>query len=302
MKKLLFIPLLFLFVISEAQFTKSGGFLKTGSSFMTAQTSEEGEGGYTDKYTTLLAAYTTVPHDTIKTKQNALIYSLDSAGYWDRMDVLYVFANDDGTDALINWINPGTFNADNVHSTAFTAWQGFTGDGSNDYISTNYIPSSDGTNYIQNSGSVGIYIRSNIAEGYNVFGAHETAPTAIDTYLNPYDETPGWHLSRLNDASNTSGAQINANTSMGLWILSRNASNSVKIYWKNSQEDSETDASTGVNTIEFWILGANPAYNSYSSHEVSIFFIMNGIADATEAGKINTIIERYMDSLYKGVE
>lgn len=39
MKKLIFIPLLFLFVFCEAQFTKGGGgFLKTGSSFMTAPT------------------------------------------------------------------------------------------------------------------------------------------------------------------------------------------------------------------------------------------------------------------------
>jgi hypothetical protein len=36
MKKILIIPLLFLFVLTNAQFTKSGSFLKTGSGFMTA--------------------------------------------------------------------------------------------------------------------------------------------------------------------------------------------------------------------------------------------------------------------------
>jgi hypothetical protein len=29
---------------------------------------------------------------------------------------------------------------------------------------------------------------------------------------------------------------------------------------------------------------------------------MDGVADATEAGKINTIIERYMDAIGTGVE
>ena len=130
MKKLLIVPILLLSILCNAQFTKGGGtFLKTGSGFMTAPTVVV---DFYDEYDPIYAAFTTKPSSTIAAYQEALVYSLDTldfaggASVWDRMDVFYVFANNIEANALINWVNPGTFDADNVSSTSFTAYEGFT--------------------------------------------------------------------------------------------------------------------------------------------------------------------------------
>jgi hypothetical protein len=70
MKKLIFIPLLILSVLCNAQFTKGGGmFLKTGNSFMTASTEV---GGETNTLLTNLVAYYSFDETTGTTFNDAV--------------------------------------------------------------------------------------------------------------------------------------------------------------------------------------------------------------------------------------
>ena len=60
-----------------------------------------------------------------------LAHRLDTSGYWERMEMFYMFANPDTSKQLINWANPGT------NPVEFVTYPGYTGNGSA-YISTRY--------------------------------------------------------------------------------------------------------------------------------------------------------------------
>lgn len=63
-----------------------------------------------------------------------LVGTLQDAGVWDRLDLLYVLAAADGPSALINWRQPGVHDLTAVGGPAFTKDRGFTGDGSSAWL------------------------------------------------------------------------------------------------------------------------------------------------------------------------
>ena len=102
------------------------------------------------------------PNAAQQTAQNALVASLKGgANVWDELDGLYVFANNGSEDfALINWKNlTSAAEADAINSIAWASDNGFTGNGSDNYIDTNFVPnaSSPVTKFQVDSASVGIY-------------------------------------------------------------------------------------------------------------------------------------------------
>ena len=290
MKRILsIIAALLLITAANGQFTKSGGtLLRTGSSFMAV--AEEPTPDFYDEYDIIYAAFATKPHDTIADLQEALVYSLDTAGYWARMDYFSVAAHqyEDGT--LINWINPVLNDATNVSSTAWTQFVGYNGDGSADYINTNWNPSTDGINFSQDDCSIGIFLMENIQEdNVYVFGAYEGTH---QTYFRPYSTTGG-----LGGAisSNATFAAAGVTDARGLWIVTRTASNATAVYQNRTTMDTDTDASTGLPNSSMGILNRIGA-NGYSSNTYAIFFAMDGV-NQTEADEISEILNAYITSI-----
>lgn len=243
-----------------------------------------------DEYDTVYAAFATKPHDTIADLQEALVYSLDTAGYWDRMDILYVLASHTEADGLINWISPSEYTATNVSSTTWAQWIGFTGDGTADYLNTNWNPSTDGVNYTQDDGSVGIYVSQDIQEdNVYVFGAYNGTN---QTYFRPRSTTGG-----LGGAinSNLTFAAAGVSTAVGLWIVTRTASNATEVYQDGTSMDSDTDASVGLPNNDMGILNRIGG-NGFSSNTVMLFFAMDGMTDA-EAIEISDIINIYITAI-----
>lgn len=83
----------------------------------------------------LFARMTTQPTDARKTVINTFITSLKTAGVWDKLDAMYVFAAANQQAALLNWI-ADTNNATAENSPAFTADEGIQGNGTNSYDNT----------------------------------------------------------------------------------------------------------------------------------------------------------------------
>jgi hypothetical protein len=88
----------------------------------------------------IFAAFTTPPTTARKEIINNVVADLVLSGVWNELDVLHVYAAADSQAALINWKSPGTFNGTLFNAPAFAADRGFTGNGSNAYISTGYTP------------------------------------------------------------------------------------------------------------------------------------------------------------------
>ena len=95
--------------------------------------------------------YTTVAQSH---KQNRLMLGLKSSGAWAKLDLFYVFATNATPDtaALVNW-KSGFPNGTLVNSPTFNANQGFTGNGTDAYIDTNFDPTISGINYTQDNAS-----------------------------------------------------------------------------------------------------------------------------------------------------
>ena len=124
---------------------------------------------YSNEYQPIYDLFTTKPDVSVADAQNTMVSSLVGAGLWDRMDIFYLFANNASDNALINWKNPGTYDADKVGASEFTTMEGYEGS-TGDFISTNFIPASNGVNYALDSAGIGIYPRFDIQENNYLFG------------------------------------------------------------------------------------------------------------------------------------
>lgn len=257
---------------------------------------------YTSEYQTLLDTWATDPTGDTLNFQNELIDSLINypsveSPYWDRMDALWVFAQNNSTNAYTNWINPGTNDVSDPGSTepSFTEWEGFTGNGTDDTLSTNYNPTTDATNYAQDDATFSIYVMNDIGgESVSSFGYNGTN----DVYFRPRGGSSTNGYFKLNTTDTYPISEIS--DSKGLWIVARRASNDNEVYLNGSSAGTSVQVSTGVPNGDLIIFNDGDG-SGYSSHQFAIIFIMDGIND-TEAAQLNRFFERYMDHLGTGVQ
>lgn len=103
---------------------------------------------------TWVAAFSSEPDNTRKALYDTYVGALKAASVWTKFDIIYLFAAHTSQAALINGKNPGTFDCTLVNAPTFTADRGFTGNGSSAYVSTGYVPSTNGSQYLVNSAHV----------------------------------------------------------------------------------------------------------------------------------------------------
>ena len=293
MKKLYFgILLLLLPIICFGQV--SGGLITNSAHYSSSSS-------YTTEYQALLDDWTTDPTGDTLTWQNDLIYSLDTLGVWDGMDVFYVFANvtNDNDEALVNWINPGTHDATLVNAPTFTRLEGFTGNASTNYINLNYNLTDDGVNAIQDSTTIGIYNRVDFGSGtYTDIGAGDADDDEIlAVYSSLSNSVALCYVNRSNQVT------FSNSNSQGFYVATRFQSDTVEYYKNGSLEAAENQSSTGVSQYDIYILALDSAgtADNYSPAQVSIAFVMRGTRSPTEMADMFTIIETYMDNIGTGV-
>lgn len=257
-------------------------------------------GAYEPEYQDVLSAMTTDPTGDTLTWQNDMVKSLIDGGYWDRMDLLYIFATTDngGNEALLNWIAPtGAQNATAVDAPTWTALEGYAGDATADYINTNYDPSTDATNFILNSATIAVYNRVEVAG--NLYDMGVVSGTDQISFSSEYGSST---YSRIN--SNTSNTK-SSSTSIGFFMTTRTSSTNVEVYRNGVSLGSETNInSTAIPSgQDLIILGRNfgGTPQDFTNNQCSIALVMDGVSDA-DALAINTIFETYMDNLGKGIQ
>ena len=87
----------------------------------------------------------------------------------DIFDCMYILAGETEESSLKNIVK-NAHHCTNISATIFTALEGFTGDGIADSLLTNYIPSTDGVNYVLNDAGFGIYARTTRVAGTQASG------------------------------------------------------------------------------------------------------------------------------------
>ena len=173
----------------------------------------------------VIAEGITLPDGIQQIAGDLLIRELKVAGVWDKLDVFYVFATNNSALATLNWINPSAHRATLHSSPTFVAKKGFEGDGSSSYLSLNYNPSTNATNYTQNSASIGLYTNgdNNVGDTADYGDDAFDFPIALDANTRirfPHKTTGG---NRVN-SSGAPSPQLFPSGSAGLIGLQRTSS------------------------------------------------------------------------------
>lgn len=164
------------------------------------------------------------------TERNAYIVMINGMvadGIWAKLDLLYVFATNTITTALLNLVNT-SFTAANTGTLTFTADQGFTGTGVvGGFIDTGWVPSINAVQYTLNAGMTGAYIRSSRVTTNNMtaYGCNNVAGTSYSYFRGR--NASGNTEADLNSA--TFGGFANANA-QGSWVLNRTSSSNIDVF------------------------------------------------------------------------
>ena len=255
-----------------------------------------GLGGFCAEYQTVYDSFATPPSEAIAVAQNTMVCGLVSDGVWAKLDLFYLFAQTVNTasEALVNWVNPGTYDAVLNNAPTFVALEGFTTAlTGTKYIKTNWNPTDDGINYTQNSASAGIYIRTNVAENGIDFGLFENHGLYIRTRA-----AADGYTARVNSVASNNGTSTD---SRGFWIITRENSASENVY-RNKVVDNLVTASTGLGAYDFMVGGENSGGTpgNYCNKQYSVFFT-GGALTSAEVTIMTDAVEVYMDSNSKGV-
>lgn len=216
---------------------------------------------YSTEYQTymaaVLAAGGTLPDtDLKKIQEDAFFRALKSEGVWDAADQIFLLSTKGSSAAaLINAKNPGVKNGTLVASPTFVSGEGFTFNGTTQYIRTNYIPNTDGVNLVQDDVGVWFYTpTSEAASGTKVeFGGAGAA--LIHGLLVSLFVTGSNINTRVHAAT---GFNAGATGSDGFYHFRRTSSTAVAAYRNGVLAGTASITSTGKTTVEIYI----GAYNN----------------------------------------
>jgi len=222
----------------------------------------------------------TAPSAAQQTLQNTLVTDLKTAGVWDKLDALYIMANDGSSEfGLLNWASPSTFALSEIGQLTFTSNQGFTG-GSGANINTGINMGVDTTQFNQSTlnGSFGGW-------SYNTKTPSGQALMGDELDVNNL---------RGGSADSIFGERAGSSTLVsGLYHMNADGTDSAQ-YINGSQIVTETlgPLQTTTNTMHLLSEGGTTAY---STDTISIFFIGGDLS--AEASDLYNAFNTYMSAL-----
>jgi hypothetical protein len=228
-------------------------------------------------------------------KQNNLVLSLKAGGIWNKLDVLYIFANDGGSDfATLNWKSPSANQSTLINTPTFTANEGFIGNGTSSYINTNYTPSTVGNNYQLNDCSFGYWAFSGLQTG----GTRVNVGTRNSSLSGLAYPVGGSENTLFINTNNTLNGNLSASSSnLGLRHFNRASSSGSRYYNSTGLVGSNTNISFDISNFPFFVSAINTANTPslYTITEISIMFA--GSSLATENTALNNAFNTYITSL-----
>lgn len=162
-------------------------------------------------------------------------------------DIMYVLAGETQESSLRNIVK-NSHHATAVNSPTFYTNDGVLFNGTNNYITTNYKPHTDGVNYTQDNASMGVHVRNEGSYGnYMAMGARESTtkyvnivPISNVTYMQ--------YETRINSGANPY-TQDTVSDGTGLLIVTRNGSSETSLYsYRNTTKYSAKSGITGNTT------------------------------------------------------
>ena len=224
-----------------------------------------------------------------KTIINTLIAGLRTDGNLTKLDRLWLFANTTTGNAVIDVI--GNNAATLVNAPAFVADQGYTGDGATSYMNLQFTPSTQGTNFVQNSASMGFYSRTDSIQGNKVDLGSDNGTIYNKIYGR---DTGGVIYSYINDTSATMPSAAAAN-SLGLISVRRTDATNCAVFQNGTSLLAYTGNSGIIDNVQY-ALASNDAGTPlrFTTRQLSCIYFGSGAIDQSA---LYTRIQQYMTDL-----
>jgi len=219
-------------------------------------------------------AFSTPPTAARRALINNFVTALKLAGVWPLLDVLYVFAAAAQQAALINWINPGTFNGTLSGSPTFAADRGFTGSGS-PFVNSNFNPTTaPSPQFTQNSASMGGRALTSVAN--EIIGGYVMAANTNTQLF--VTATPTLRIGI--NAAGVLTHDFTVSPATGLFSGSRTDANNTQAYQNGASLGTYSTASGAPNNDNLgFICGAG----SFGASQIASGFIGGALTPAQHA-------------------
>jgi hypothetical protein len=229
-----------------------------------------------------------------------LINGLVSDGVWSKLDVLYIFATQDTTTALLNLVST-SFNGTANGSPSFTADRGYTGvDASNTvYINSGFNPTTASSpQFTTNSCHVSAWADNAVTAGSSggaVMGQSGAGGSSNVTTIHArYSDGNAYF--RINDATPLSG--FTSASSVGHWLASRTGASASVGYKNGSTFGTPNQAAGTITSNNFFVLAYNQngTAASGSACQITMASIGAGLT-ATDATNFYSRLRSYMTAV-----
>lgn len=199
----------------------------------------------------------TMPTPAQQHIQSQLMRALKYAGVFNKEDAFWVFANNGSAEfSTINWKTPTAHQVTIVNAVTWARNGGFTGNGTDAYLDTNYNPSTQGVNYVQNDASRWAWVAT---DGGSFIDGTATNNTQL------MNSTSGTSQ-RINQGTTALAAAVDF-SGTGLMSINRTSSTNVEAF-KNTTQTSTTATSAAPSSLNQMIFRSN---TSYAAHNISAY-------------------------------
>lgn len=210
------------------------------------------------------------PSLSFKSAVDTFITDLQGYGIWSQLDVLYLLANETEQGACINMVNPTEFTLIPVNSPTWSPLLGYTGNGSNAYLDTTFIPAYHGVNYTLNSACIGAYNRTSGNHAGQIFGVNQGGKAIL--YPQFTDGKTYFSANATTEANFTSADRVSA-----LSVVRPNSAN-IAFYNRGLSQNSQAIASVSLASGRVFILANNQngTPNNFTNKNISMFWMGSG--------------------------
>lgn len=233
----------------------------------------------------LVARMTTPPTTEREVVINDLIKGLKDADFWDRIDVLKLYAAADSQAACLNWKST-SFNSVVNGANTFTADEGFTGAGGTGI--SEYNMGTAGGNYTQNDNFIGVYSRVTSA-GYpaGVLLGYDSGAQPVLIYQQTLGDTD-----RARVQSNDEISAVDSNVGPSFFSLARNGASTG--YFVGSGF-TQTSISTSVAVLNETLKVLS--VNSVSGTSQVMAFVAGGYFSLVERDALKVLLDDYLTAV-----
>lgn len=179
------------------------------------------------------------------------IFETSMGSNLDEFDRLWIHGLSNNVAARTSFVNPASTIVSAVNSPTFLPNVGYQGNGTTQYLDTNYNPLTQGVKYTLNNASGFAYISSNVVGGA-AFGTYDNVNAPAFLYPQFAANQPVYYINSIAIGSNGTG------NSLGLATVNRNGSASINLYKNGTLNSSATVASNAIPNLPMFVLGYNP--------------------------------------------